>query len=189
MSNVPVQVVIVLGSDSDAEIVVESGMLDIFDELNITYLICVISAHRNADELHAFMKSSRAICFNTVYIAIAGMAAHLAGVVASLTHNCGIVIGVPLPSRLDPKAETALGSMVDMPPGCPVAVPGRGKAGLVNATLLAANIIGHGQTESASKVWSNFAAHMNNRRQTKPARIDVDLRKLVEEKKRKGDRL
>jgi len=109
------KVLIVMGSDSDMSVMQKAG--EILDEFGIGYDIKIASAHRAPNFLHKLIKESEESGVK-VFIAGAGMAAHLAGVIASLTIKP--VIGVPLGgSKL--KGNDALLSTVQMPSGIPVA--------------------------------------------------------------------
>lgn len=116
------QVVIILGSESDQKIVKESQMVDLFEAVGISYEVAIISAHRNLQELTNY-------CVKTqeegaqVYIGVAGMAAALPGAIASHI-RWRPVIGVPLSSDILQGLDALL-SMVRMPSGIPVAVPGK----------------------------------------------------------------
>ncbi|MDP8262321.1 MAG: 5-(carboxyamino)imidazole ribonucleotide mutase [Candidatus Ancaeobacter aquaticus] len=126
---------IVMGSDSDFPIV--ESAIDVLKKNGIAYDINVISAHRSPDKALAFAQG--AVKKGTkIIIAFAGSAAHLAGVIAS--HTIIPVIGVPVPSS-DIKGLDALLSTVQMPSGVPVATMGLGKAGAVNAAILAMQIL------------------------------------------------
>ena len=124
---------VVMGSDSDLPIVKDA--IKILDEFGVPYEIHILSAHRTPDETLAFAKnaSKRGV---KVIIAAAGGAAHLAGVIAS--HFPLVVIGIPI------KTPTLFGidslySIVQMPPGIPVATVGIN--GAQNASLLAVQIL------------------------------------------------
>jgi phosphoribosylaminoimidazole carboxylase PurE protein len=97
----------------------------------------IMSAHRTPEEVLAFSKDAKANGFSVI-IAGAGMAAHLAGVVAA--HTTLPVIGVPIASSSLGGLDALL-AMVQMPPGVPVATMGIGKAGAKNAALLAIEIL------------------------------------------------
>ncbi len=128
------KIAIVMGSKSDLAIMEEcSGILRQF---GIPYEMRILSAHRTPDEVASFSKNARKDGFSII-IAGAGMAAHLAGVISAYTTLP--VIGVPLDASL--QGMDALFSMVQMPPGVPVATMGVGKAGAKNAALLAAEIL------------------------------------------------
>lgn len=133
MANNP-QVAIVMGSDSDLEIMREAGKA--LDGFGIAYEMDVTSAHRSPERTMDFARkaASRGI---KVIIAGAGGAAHLAGVIAAETTLP--VIGVPIPSVLN--GLDSLLSTVQMPAGIPVATVAIGKAGATNAGILAAQII------------------------------------------------
>lgn len=127
------KILILMGSDSDVS-VVEDG-LKFLKDMNVQYKIDVSSAHRNPEKTVAYAKSARAEGIEVI-IAIAGMAAHLPGVVAS--HTTLPVIGVPT-SGGALKGIDALLSIVQMPKGIPVATVGldAGK----NAAILACTIL------------------------------------------------
>lgn len=128
-------VAILMGSDSDLEQL--QSAIDTLDKLGIGREVRVLSAHRTPEATHAFVKEADGRgC--AVFIAGAGMAAHLAGTVAALTVKP--VIGVPLESG-PLKGQDSLLSTVQMPGGIPVACVAIGKAGAKNAAYLAAEII------------------------------------------------
>jgi len=131
----PIQVQILMGSDSDAPIM--RGAADVLRKLGISCEMTVASAHRSPARVQRIMAEapSRGV---QVFIVGAGAAAHLAGMVAA--HTSKPVIGVPIDSSpllgLD-----ALLSTVQMPPGVPVATVAIGKSGATNAGVLAAQIL------------------------------------------------
>ena len=127
------KVAIVMGSDSDLPIVKKA--IEKLNSLDLSAEVFIISAHRTPDLAATFAKS--AISRNIgVIIAAAGMAAHLAGVIAS--HTTLPVIGLPIKSTLE--GFDSLLSTVQMPPGVPVATVGIN--GAENAAILAAQILG-----------------------------------------------
>jgi 5-(carboxyamino)imidazole ribonucleotide mutase len=127
------KVAIILGSKSDIPYI--EGTLKTLKEFGIDYEVKVISAHRTPDLLDEYLKNSDA----EVFIAAAGYAAHLPGVIASKTLNP--VIGIPLDTSPLMGGLDALLSIVQMPPGIPVATTTVGKAGSVNAAVLAVQIL------------------------------------------------
>ena len=130
------KVAVVCGSSSDQNYV--DICCEVLSQMGIQFDKAVISAHRNPEKIRIFATSLREKDYSLV-IAMAGMAAHLPGVVASLTTLP--VIGVPLPgSALN--GQDALYSIVQMPAGIPVATVAIGNAGAKNAAYLAAQIIG-----------------------------------------------
>lgn len=141
-----VLVSIVMGSDSDLEIMREAGKA--LDDFGIGYEIDVTSAHRSPDRSADFAKKAadRGI---KVIIAGAGGAAHLAGVLAA--HTILPVIGVPIPSTSLNGMDSLL-STVQMPPGIPVATVSIGKWGATNAGILAAQMIALADPEIAKKM-------------------------------------
>ena len=131
----PARVQILLGSESDLPVI--EKMKPLLDRFHLPYRIDVASAHRMPAKLHRVVKAAEKEGVE-VFIAGAGMAAHLPGVVASLTGKP--VIGIPIASG--PMAGVdALLSIVQMPPGVPVATVAIGSAGARNAACLAARMI------------------------------------------------
>jgi 5-(carboxyamino)imidazole ribonucleotide mutase len=128
-----VTVGIIMGSDSDLSIMKEVAV--VLDELAVDYELTIVSAHRTPERMYSYAKeaASRGI---QVVVAGAGGAAHLPGMVASLTHLP--VIGVPIKSS-NLSGEDSLLSIVQMPPGVPVATVAIN--GAKNAGILAAQII------------------------------------------------
>jgi 5-(carboxyamino)imidazole ribonucleotide mutase len=137
---------IVMGSDSDLEIMREAGKA--LEEFGIAYEIDVTSAHRSPDRTanYARKAADRGI---RVVIAGAGGAAHLAGVIAA--HTILPVIGVPIPATSLNGMDSLLAT-VQMPAGIPVATVAIGKPGATNAGILAAQIIGVADIGIAQKL-------------------------------------
>jgi phosphoribosylaminoimidazole carboxylase PurE protein len=131
----PISVLILVGSRSDLDHWEEGFAL--LDRLKIDFEAYVSSAHRMPDRTRRLVRSAEKRGAKAV-IACAGMAAHLAGVVASETLLP--VIGVPMPSEPFGGRDSLL-STVQMPKGVPVATVAVGKAGTVNAAVLAAEIL------------------------------------------------
>lgn len=127
-------VAIVMGSDSDWPTMEPAALM--LTELGITHEVELLSAHRMPDEMMAFGKGAVARGFKVI-IAGAGGAAHLPGMLASITPLP--VIGVPIPLKALDGLDSLL-SIVQMPAGVPVATVGIGNA--KNAALLAARILG-----------------------------------------------
>jgi phosphoribosylamine--glycine ligase len=140
------QVLILMGSDSDAPVM--QGAVDALKEFGISSEMTVASAHRSPARVMRLVSEApgRGV---KVFIVGAGAAAHLAGVVAA--HTILPVIGVPIDSSAL-KGLDALLSTVQMPPGVPVATVSIGKPGATNAGVLAAQILGVGDTAMAKKV-------------------------------------
>jgi len=140
---------IVMGSDSDLEIMREAGKA--LDDFGIGYEMDVTSAHRSPDRSADFAKKAaeRGI---KVIIAGAGGAAHLAGVIAA--HSILPVIGVPIPSTSLNGMDSLL-STVQMPPGIPVATVSIGKWGATNAGILAAQMIALADEGIAKKMYAH----------------------------------
>lgn len=140
------RVLIVMGSDSDLPVM--EGAEKVLLELGIAYEKTIASAHRTPDRamMLATQAERRGI---EVIIAGAGMAAHLAGVLAA--HTILPVIGVPVGSS-SLNGLDALLSTVQMPPGVPVATMAIGKPGARNAGILAAQILARKDRKVAAKL-------------------------------------
>jgi 5-(carboxyamino)imidazole ribonucleotide mutase len=134
-------IAIIMGSRSDWETMEHATRT--LDELKIPYEVKIVSAHRTPDLLFQFAESAypRGI---EVIIAGAGGAAHLPGMTASKTHLP--VLGVPIQSKALNGMDSLL-SIVQMPAGIPVGTLAIGRAGAVNAALLAASIIANKHEE------------------------------------------
>ncbi len=126
---------IIIGSKSDNDIMNEC--VNILDKFYVPYEIIISSAHRSPQRTHDYVKDAEQRGAR-VFIAGAGMAAHLAGAIAAITTKP--VIGVPLKGgALD--GLDALLSTVQMPAGMPVATVAMGKAGAINAAYLSMQIL------------------------------------------------
>ena len=137
---------IVMGSDSDLPVM--QGCLDFLKKMDIPCEITVASAHRSPARAMAYASSAKERGLKII-IAAAGMAAHLAGVLAA--HTTLPVIGVPVDSS-SLNGLDALLATVQMPPGVPVATMGIGKAGAKNAAILAAQILALADTQLAARL-------------------------------------
>src|SRR6218665_1848175 len=128
-------VAIIMGSQSDWETMKNAA--DTLDALDIGYEARIVSAHRTPDRMYEFAKGARDEGFKVI-IAGAGGAAHLPGMTASLTPLP--VFGVPVQSKALSGQDSLL-SIVQMPAGIPVGTLAIGRAGAVNAALLAAAVL------------------------------------------------
>lgn len=138
------KVAIVMGSDSDYSIMKEAGAA--LKALGISYEMSIVSAHRTPEEMFEFARSARERGIQVI-IAGAGGAAHLPGMIASITELP--VIGVPVPiGHL--QGQDALLSIVQMPKGVPVATVAIGNAW--NAGVLAAQIVGTGNSSILDRI-------------------------------------
>ena len=137
-------VAIIMGSDSDWPVMEEAAK--VLDQLGISYEVDVVSAHRMPLEMDEFAQNAAGKGFKVI-IAGAGGAAHLPGMVASLTTLP--VIGVPVALKNLDGMDSLL-SIVQMPAGVPVATVGVGNA--KNAALLAARILGISDSAISAKV-------------------------------------
>jgi phosphoribosylamine--glycine ligase len=140
------KVLIVMGSDSDMPVM--EGAVQLLKEFGITYDIVVASAHRTPELATKLAVNAKKKGIKVI-IAGAGMAAHLAGVLAANT--IVPVIGVPIDSSALHGID-ALFATVQMPPGVPVATMAIGKAGAKNAAILSAQIIGLKDPKVAKKL-------------------------------------
>lgn len=137
---------IVMGSTSDWEVMSQAAKQ--LKEFGVSYDAKALSAHRSPDALHDWIESSEkqgVRCF----IAAAGGAAHLAGVVAAKTTLP--VLGVPMPSKYLQGLDSLL-SMVQMPKGIPVATFAIGEAGAANAALFAVAMLALSDVGMARKL-------------------------------------
>lgn len=141
-----VDVAVIMGSRSDWETMRHAT--DMLTALGVSFDAQVISAHRTPKRLVQFAEGAEAAGLKVI-IAGAGGAAHLPGMVASMTTVP--VLGVPVKSKAL-KGMDSLLSIVQMPAGVPVGTLAIGEAGATNAALLAAAIIGHGNPAVAEAV-------------------------------------
>jgi len=133
-------VAVLAGSKSDQAVV--QDVVKTLDELGVSYDMQYISAHRNPNALRDYISGSKAM----VFVGIAGLAAHLPGVIASATTRP--VIGVPVGVKLG--GLDSLLSIAQMPPGVPVATVGVDNA--KNAAILAAEILALRDPKIAAKL-------------------------------------
>jgi len=140
------RVAIIMGSRSDWETL--SGAADTLKELGVTHSVQVVSAHRTPDLLFDFAANARAKGFEVI-IAGAGGAAHLPGMVAAKTSVP--VLGVPVQSKALSGMDSLL-SIVQMPAGIPVGTLAIGRAGAINAALLAAAILANHDAELRARL-------------------------------------
>lgn len=134
---------IIMGSTSDLKVMEKAAAF--FDEMEIPFEINALSAHRTPEKVEQFAKNAQANGIKVI-IAGAGMAAHLPGVIASMTSVP--VIGVPINASLD--GMDALLAIVQMPPGIPVATVGIN--GALNAGILAAQMMAIGDPALLQKL-------------------------------------
>lgn len=140
------QVGIVMGSDSDLEVMKEAA--DVLNQFGVPYDLTVASAHRSPNRAAEFASSAQKRGIKVI-IAGAGHAAHLAGVLAA--HTTLPVIGVPIDSSCLQGLDALL-STVQMPPGVPVATVSIGKPGARNAGILAVQILANSDPKLAQKL-------------------------------------
>jgi len=146
-------VAVLMGSKSDLPVIEKT--LEVLKALEVPFEVKITSAHRTPDATHAYVKDAeRRGC--AVFIAAAGLAAHLAGTVAGLTLKP--VIGIPLDAG-PLKGMDSLLSTVQMPGGVPVASVAIGSAGAKNAGYLAAQILALSDDALAQRVRADRAAN------------------------------
>ena len=146
-------VLIIMGSDSDLNVMSEAATF--LDDVKVTYDLTVVSAHRTPNRMYDYAKNAKSKGYKVI-IAGAGGAAHLPGMVASLTSLP--VIGVPVKSKAMSGTDS-LYSIVQMPPGIPVATMAIN--GAKNAGILAARILGITQ-KNISENLSKFSNEMES---------------------------
>lgn len=144
---------IIMGSTSDFDVMKEAAI--VLDSLGVEYEMEVVSAHRTPDKMYEYAKTARARGLKVI-IAGAGGAAHLPGMVASLTTLP--VIGVPVKSKALKGIDSLL-SIVQMPGGIPVATVAIN--GAKNAGLLAAQILGTSDNELENRI-NSFREQMKS---------------------------
>jgi 5-(carboxyamino)imidazole ribonucleotide mutase len=142
----PAPIALIMGSQSDWETMQHAA--ETLKELGIDCEARIVSAHRTPDRLFAFAKGAKAAGFKVI-IAGAGGAAHLPGMTAALTELP--VFGVPIESRAMSGLDS-LYSIVQMPAGVPVGTLAIGKAGAINAALLAASVLALSDTSLANRL-------------------------------------
>ncbi len=146
-------VAILMGSDSDLPVM--QATLGVLKTLTVSYEVNILSAHRTPEDTKNYIVDAEARGAN-VFIAAAGLAAHLAGAVAAQTVKP--VIGVPMDGG-PLKGMDALLSTVQMPGGIPVATVAIGKAGAKNAGYLAAQILSISDADLAKRLIDERAAN------------------------------
>lgn len=147
------KVAIVMGSQSDWPTM--KAAAEVLGELEVPYEARIVSAHRTPDRMVAFAKGAEGEGFSVI-IAGAGGAAHLPGMIASMTHLP--VLGVPVQSKALSGMDSLL-SIVQMPGGIPVGTLAIGEAGAKNAGLLAAAILALGDEDLSDRLQDWRAAN------------------------------
>ncbi len=145
MADTPL-IALVMGSSSDWPVMVHAA--NILDTLEIAYEKRVVSAHRTPERLYDFARQAEHYGFHVI-IAGAGGAAHLPGMIASMTTLP--VLGVPVPSKALNGLDSLL-SIVQMPGGVPVGTLAIGEAGARNAGLLAASVLALHNTDIRTRL-------------------------------------
>ena len=153
---------IIMGSTSDLPVMNKAAQF--LDEMEIPFEMNALSAHRTPEEVERFAKNAAGRGIKVI-IAAAGMAAHLCGVIASMTTLP--VIGVPINASLD--GMDALLAIVQMPPGIPVATVGIN--GAQNAAILAVQILALGD----EKLSSRLTAYKKNLKKKMPQEMHRPL--------------
>ena len=143
-------ILIIMGSDSDLPIMKEAA--DLLTQMNISYHLTIVSAHRTPKRMYSYAEEALSKGYKCI-IAGAGGAAHLPGMVASI--SALPVIGVPIKSS-NLSGVDSLYSIVQMPPGIPVATMAIN--GAKNAALFAAKIV----AQSKPELWNTVQQYMQN---------------------------
>ncbi len=165
-------VAILMGSDSDLDVV--SKAFVVLDSFDVKYTKNVLSAHRTPAEVLNLVNNAESSGIK-VFIAAAGMAAHLAGVVAA--HTTLPVIGIPIPSGSLNGSSGSLNGMdsllstVQMPPGIPVATVAIGSSGAKNAAILAIQILATADDTLKQKL-TNYKVNMKEEVLAKDAKLN-----------------
>lgn len=152
-----------MGSDSDLPVMKEAAL--VLEHFGVSYDLTVVSAHRTAKRMYDYAATAHTKGISVI-IAGAGGAAHLPGMVASLTHLP--VVGVPVKSS-NLNGEDSLLSIVQMPPGVPVATVAIN--GAKNAGLLAVQILATSNAELANKM-IDYKKNMMEEVEAKAARLE-----------------
>jgi 5-(carboxyamino)imidazole ribonucleotide mutase len=139
-------IALIMGSQSDWAVMKHAA--DTLEELKVGFEARIVSAHRTPERLYSFAKGAAAAGFKII-VAGAGGAAHLPGMTASLTSLP--VFGVPIETT-SLNGQDALYSIVQMPGGVPVGTLAIGKAGAINAALLAAAVLALNDTVLAQRL-------------------------------------
>ncbi len=167
------QIAIIMGSKSD--LISLKGAFETLNSFGVDFTARVMSAHRTPDAAAEFAKNAERDGFKVI-ICAAGMAAHLAGVIAA--HTTLPVIGIPM--ACEPfNGLDALLAMVQMPPGIPVATVTVGKAGAKNSALLAVSILALGDPALAAKL-KEFRAAQSRKVEEADASLQKEIAKLSE---------
>ncbi len=167
------QIAIIMGSKSD--LISLKGAFETLNSFGVDFTVRVMSAHRTPDAAAEFAKNAERDGFKVI-ICAAGMAAHLAGVIAA--HTTLPVIGIPM--ACEPfNGLDALLAMVQMPPGIPVATVTAGKAGAKNSALLAVSILALGDPALAAKL-KEFRAAQSRKVEEADASLQKEIAKLSE---------
>ena len=158
---------VIMGSDSDWECM--KAAVNTLKEFGAPHEVRVISAHRSPEAAREFATGAAEAGFGAI-IAAAGGAAHLAGVIASMTTLP--VIGVPMPTKLG--GLDSLYSTVQMPSGVPVATMAIGEAGAKNAAVFAVQILAVNDSSLAEKLKA-YKAHLAASVAKKNEKVRKDL--------------
>jgi len=168
--SVAAKVAIVMGSDSDWPVM--QACTDTLAQFAVPFEVRIASAHRSPTETTAYAQAAAKNGIEVV-IAAAGMAAHLAGVIAA--HTSLPVIGVPMASG-SLQGIDALLATVQMPPGVPVATVGIGSAGAENAAVLAVQILALKDKALAEKL-SEYKAQLARSVEQKSKELQQQINK------------
>ena len=159
-----------MGSDSDLEIMREAAT--VLKQFGVSYDMKVLSAHRTPEQVSEYVKNAPKNG-TKIFIAGAGGAAHLAGVIAA--HSILPVIGIPIPTQMSGGLDSLL-STVQMPAGIPVATVAASKGGATNAGLLAVQMLALSDP-SLQKKLKEYKESLVKSVQTKNEKLSEQLKK------------
>lgn len=165
-NNLP-EVVVIVGSETDLDLVKESGVTNILNHVGVSWDLSVFSAHRHLDKLIEFCRNRANKNKTLVFIAAAGMSAALPGTITAAIDNSHPVVGVPLGEGFH--LDAAIKAMIDCPGGVAVAVCGVNKSGLYNAAILACQIL----AQSHPQISNNLAEYLQAQSKQKPHWFNV----------------
>jgi len=153
------KVLVLIGSLSDRKVLKDSRMTEVLAAAEVDFAIHVVSAHRNAEDLHRLCRTETDAM---VYITAAALATALPGAVAGATSMRKVVIGVPLD-------DYGVDSCLRMPPGVPVLTAGVGPAGLRNAAIAACQMLATSDSGVAARLDRYLADN------ARPPQFDISL--------------
>jgi len=167
------RVFIVLGSETDDKILIESKMTDMLDAVGLYWEVWIASSHRHLRELTEAINLNKRTsqAAKSIFVSAASMSAALPGVMEAILEGGWPVIGIALPSPEFPNAMDALLSMVRMPGRMPVMCAGIGKSGFVNAATIACQLVAFADSDFVGVLERN----QRDASEEKPAKIPLRI--------------